>query len=70
MPGANTGTRTARPNTTPEDNSIHVGDYVTLDRSYAKVHGESVLMWQQKYPTYKLVSKTVPKIDVVWGQAD
>jgi len=53
-----------------ENNSIQIGDYVSLDPSYSKMHGESVLVWEQKYPTYKLISKTVPKKDVLWGQAD
>ncbi len=52
------------------ENKLGVGDYVALDRSYVKMHGESVLVGQQKYPTYKIISKTVPKTDVIWGQAD
>lgn len=53
-----------------KDNAIKIGDYVALDKSYAVMHGESLIVWGQRYPTYKIVSKRIPISDVIWGQAD
>ena len=53
-----------------DDPSIKIGDFVTLNRSYAKEHGESTLVGQQGYPTFKIVSKRVPKTDVIWNGDD
>lgn len=53
----------------PEQEVIHVDDFVTLDRDYARKHGEAVLKGEQGVK-YKIVSMVVPKKDVVWGEAD
>jgi len=55
----------------PQDaeNKIRVGDYVTLNRSYAEGHLRSVIIGEQKIKG-KIIKATVPKEDVVWGQAD
>lgn len=44
---------------------IDVGDYVAIDREYAVTHGRS-----QYDKLYEIVSKTVPKKDVIWDGAD
>lgn len=49
--------------------SIRIGDYVALEERYARMHGESVLGAQQGVE-WKLVKETVPKKDIVWGNAD
>lgn len=55
----------------PSDKSddIRVGDYVALDKKYAQMHLDSVLEGQQGVKG-KIISKTVPKKDIVWGEAD
>ncbi len=53
-----------------DDNSLKIGDYVALDRQYAVLHGESVVVGEQKWPWYVIISKTLPKKDVIWGEAD
>ena len=53
-----------------DDPAIKIGDFVTLNRSYAKEHGEATLVGQQGYPTFKIVSKRVPKTDVIWNGDD
>ncbi len=53
-----------------DDHSLKIGDYVALDRQYAVLHGESVVVGEQKWPWYVIISKTLPKKDVIWGEAD
>jgi hypothetical protein len=53
-----------------DDNSIKIGDLVALTPSYARMHGESHIVWSWKYPMYAMVTKTVPQTDVIWDQAD
>lgn len=48
---------------------IRIGDYVALDKRYAQMHLESVLEGEQGV-NGKIISKTVPKKDVIWGNAD
>ncbi len=45
--------------------NIQIGDYVSLDRKYAKEHGESNLSGK-----YRIISKSVPKSDIMWGGVD
>jgi len=52
-----------------QSDNIRVGDYVALDKRYAQMHLESVLEGQQKVKG-KIISKTIPKKDIVWGEAD
>ena len=48
---------------------IRIGDYVALDKKYAQMHLDSVLQGEQKTKG-KIISLTVPKKDIVWGEAD
>jgi len=57
----------AVPKDTPSE--LAVGDYVALNKEYAELHGEGVLKGQFGLD-YKIISQTVPKEDVIWGQAD
>ena len=48
---------------------IQIGDYVALDPEYARGHARQVIQGEQGRPA-KILKKTVPLEDVVWGDAD
>lgn len=48
---------------------IRIGDYVALEKRYADMHAKLALEGEQGIKS-KVISATVPKEDVVWGDAD
>ena len=47
------------------DQGIRPGDYVSLDKEYAKLHGRG-----KEGKDFVVLKEKLPKKDVVWGQAD